>query len=129
MNTSTARHARPGAGRLTHGAHPRGYDYDPRGYDYDQRGYDYDQRGYGADPLVHPIAITERAVIGDQIRIPIAACDMAPCMSWYSDPAALGERDMRARAIRAGWRLDALRRLVCPACQGGGPAGMSRRPG
>lgn len=71
----------------------------------------------GADPLSSPVAITERAVIGDQIRIPIAACDMAPCLSWYSDPAALGEGDMRARAIMAGWRVDALGRLVCPACQ------------
>jgi hypothetical protein len=69
------------------------------------------------DPLVHPVAITEHCVIGDQIRVPAAWCDMAGCGSRFADPAALGEADNRARALTAGWGLDACGRLVCPACQ------------
>jgi hypothetical protein len=70
-----------------------------------------------ADPLTGPIAITERPVLGDQIRRPIAGCEIAPCAGRYEDPAALGEADSRARALGAGWRHDAVGRLVCPACQ------------
>ena len=69
------------------------------------------------DPLIHPVAITEHCVIGDQIRVPVAWCDMAGCGSRFADPAALGEADNRARALAAGWSLDACGRLVCPACQ------------
>jgi hypothetical protein len=63
------------------------------------------------------VEITERAAIGDELRIPIAWCEMGSCISHYADPAALGEADIRARAIAAGWRLDALSRLACPQCQ------------
>ena len=69
------------------------------------------------DPLVHPVAITEHCVIGDQIRVPAAWCDMTGCRSRFADPAALGEADNRARALAAGWGQDACGRLVCPACQ------------
>jgi hypothetical protein len=69
------------------------------------------------DPLVHPVAITEHCVIGDQIRVPAAWCDMARCVSRFADPAALGETDNRARALVAGWGEDGVGRLVCPACQ------------
>jgi hypothetical protein len=69
------------------------------------------------DPLVHPVAITEHCVIGDQIRVPAAWCDMAGCVSRFADPAALGESDNRARALVAGWGEDGLGRLVCSACQ------------
>jgi hypothetical protein len=61
--------------------------------------------------------ITARAVIGDELRKPIMWCEMGSCISWHSDPAALGEADIRARAIAAGWRVDALGRLACPRCQ------------
>jgi hypothetical protein len=61
--------------------------------------------------------ITERAVIGDELRRPITWCEMDSCISWYADPAALGEADIRARAISAGWRVDAFGRLACPQCQ------------
>jgi hypothetical protein len=61
--------------------------------------------------------ITERAVIGDELRMPIMWCEMGSCISWHSDPAALGEADIRTRAIAAGWRVDALGRLACPRCQ------------
>ena len=60
---------------------------------------------------------TGRAVIGDELRIPIMWCEMGSCITWYTDPAALGEADTRARAIAAGWRIDALGRLACPTCQ------------
>ncbi|HCU93863.1 MAG TPA: hypothetical protein DHU96_14510 [Actinobacteria bacterium] len=61
--------------------------------------------------------ITERAPIGDELRIPIAWCEMGSCISHHTDPVALGEADIRARAIAAGWRVDALSRLACPKCQ------------
>jgi hypothetical protein len=60
---------------------------------------------------------TERAVIGDQLRMPVMWCEMGSCISWYTHPAALGEADTRARAIAVGWRIDALGRLACPRCQ------------
>ena len=63
------------------------------------------------------IEITERAAIGDELRIPLAWCEMGSCISHYTDPEALGEADIRARAIAAGWRVDALGRLACPQCQ------------
>jgi hypothetical protein len=44
-------------------------------------------------------------------------CEMGCCISWFSDPAALGEGDARARAIGADWCIDALGRLACPRCQ------------
>jgi hypothetical protein len=63
------------------------------------------------------VPITERAVIGDELRTPVMWCEMSSCISWHADPAALGEADIRARAIAAGWRVDALGRLACPRCQ------------
>ena len=60
---------------------------------------------------------TVRAVIGDQLRMPIMWCELGTCISWHADPAALGEGDARARAIGAGWRIDAFGRLACPRCQ------------
>ncbi len=56
-------------------------------------------------------------MIGDELRIPLMWCEMGSCISWYADRAALGEADTRARAISAGWRLDAVGRLACPGCQ------------
>ena len=64
-----------------------------------------------------PAGATVRAVIGDQLRMPVMCCEMGSCVSWHGDPAALGEADARARAIDAGWRIDALGRLACPRCQ------------
>ena len=63
------------------------------------------------------VEVTERAAIGDELRIPIAWCEMGACISHHADPLALGEADNRARAIAVGWRVDALRRLACPKCQ------------
>jgi hypothetical protein len=69
------------------------------------------------DPLLDPLAITEHCVIGDQIRLPAACCDIAGCGAEFADLAALGEADNRARALAAGWSVDAFSQLVCPACK------------
>lgn len=61
--------------------------------------------------------LTETAVIGNQLRLPIIWCEMPRCISWHQDPDSLGERDTRRRAIARGWRTDALGRLACPPCQ------------
>ena len=57
-----------------------------------------------------------RAIIGDELRRPVLWCQFAPCVSWFAHPDALGERDLRLRALAAGWRYDALWRLACPKC-------------
>ena len=69
-----------------------------------------------------------RALIGDQLRMPIMWCEMGSCISWHADPAALGEGDMRARAIGAGWRIDAFGRLACLRCQQTDPGFRASRP-
>ncbi|HEV2450514.1 MAG TPA: hypothetical protein VGS62_01135 [Streptosporangiaceae bacterium] len=69
------------------------------------------------DPLIHPVAITEQSVIGDQLRVPATWCDMPGCGVSFAHPAALGEADNRARAATAGWGADTWGRLVCPSCQ------------
>jgi hypothetical protein len=69
-----------------------------------------------------------RAVIGDQLRMPIMWCEMGSCISWHADRAALGEGDARARAIEAGWRIDAFGRLACPRCQQTDPGFRITRP-
>ncbi len=74
-----------------------------------------------------PAGAAVRAVIGDQLRMPIMWCEMGSCVSWHADPAALGEADTRARAIDAGWRIDALGRLACPQCQQTDPGYWSAR--
>ena len=56
-------------------------------------------------------------------------CEMGSCITWYTDPAALGEADTRARAIAAGWRIDGLGRLACPACQQTDPLLLDGLPG
>ena len=61
--------------------------------------------------------VTARAAIGDELRRPIMWCEMASCINYHADPSALGEADARARAVRAGWRIDAVGRLACPQCQ------------
>jgi hypothetical protein len=74
----------------------------------------------GRHEMRESVEIIERAPIGDALRMPIAWCEMDSCISHYSHPAALGEADIRARAIATGWRVDALGRLACPQCQQSG---------
>jgi hypothetical protein len=59
------------------------------------------------------------ALIGADLRTPMVWCELEPgsCVSWHGDREALGMADVRARAIAAGWRIDALGRLTCPQCQ------------
>jgi hypothetical protein len=75
-----------------------------------------------------PAGAPVRAVIGDELRMPIMWCEMDSCISWHADRTALGEADVRARAIRAGWRIDALGRLACPQCQQTKVAFRATRP-
>jgi hypothetical protein len=80
------------------------------------------------DPLSGPLELTERAVIGDDLRNPVVWCELTPCISWHGDPAALGEADIRARAIASGWRVDAFGRLVCAVCQRRDPRFRATHP-
>lgn len=57
-----------------------------------------------------------RAIIGDELRIPVLWCEFGSCVNHCSDPGALGEQDLRHRALESGWRYDALGRLACPSC-------------
>jgi len=68
------------------------------------------------------------AVIGDELRIPVMWCEMGSCVAWYADRAALGEAVARARAISAGWCLDAVGRLACPRCQQDDPCFWTPAP-
>jgi hypothetical protein len=86
---------------------------------------------YAATPVTRPIArirTTTRAVIGDRLRLPMMWCEMGSCIRWYAHPAALGEADVRARAIDAGWRVDAVGLLVCPRCLQTASGFQSPRP-
>ena len=56
------------------------------------------------------------AIIGNELRIPILWCDFGSCVERFTHPDALGERDLRHRALTAGWRYDLLGRLACPSC-------------
>lgn len=57
-----------------------------------------------------------RAIIGDELRVPMLWCESGACIERYVDDGALGEGDLRARALATGWRYDALGRLACPSC-------------
>ena len=84
-----------------------------------------------ATPVTRPVVRAKnnaRAVIGDQLRLPIMWCEMGSCISWFAHPAALGEADIRARAIGAGWRVDAVGLLTCPQCQQTAARFQSPRP-
>jgi hypothetical protein len=69
-----------------------------------------------------------RGVIGDEVRKPILWCEFGSCIARYSAPDAPGEGDLRAGALAAGWRYDALGRLACPGCAGHDPAFRVARP-
>ena len=75
-----------------------------------------------------PVEITEPAVIGNELRLPVIWCEMPRCISWFLDQESLGERDARRRAEAAGWRTDALGRLACPDCQQADPGYRTPQP-
>ena len=93
---------------------------DPRAARHERPGGRVNGRAPAAPPM--------RAVIGDELRMPIMWCEMGSCISWHADPSALGEADNRARAIQAGWRIDALGRMTCPQCQQTTVAFRATRP-
>ena len=88
------------------------------------------RRWAGARATVNarPETFPVRALIGDELRMPTAWCEMGSCISWHADRAALGEADNRARAISAGWRIDALGRMTCPRCQQTSASFRATRP-
>ncbi len=62
-------------------------------------------------------ALAAQAVIGNRLRLPEARCEGGACGARYEDAMALGEGDLRTRAIAAGWRESQSGLLTCPACQ------------
>jgi uncharacterized protein YbaR (Trm112 family) len=82
-----------------------------------QAGFDRRPAADGADALTGAAVLTERAVIGDELRLPTAWCQIGACIARYADGDALGEADVRARAVASGWCVDLFGRLVCPSCQ------------
>ena len=75
------------------------------------------ERADGVDALTGVVASSGQAVIGDDLRQPAAWCQIGACIARHTDAAALGEADIRSRALACGWCLDAFGRLVCPSCQ------------
>ena len=69
-----------------------------------------------------------RAIIGDEFRKPVLWCEFGSCTGRYTSQDALGERDLRARALAAGWSHDAVGRLACPSCVQRDPAFLVHRP-
>ncbi len=70
-----------------------------------------------------------RAIIGDEFRTPILWCEFGSCIARYTDEEALGEHELRARAVAVGWRYDRFGRLACPACTRRDPSfSAGRRP-
>lgn len=85
-----------------------------------------------APPAKRPPAMRRwrpmRAIIGDEIRTPILWCEFGGCIARYTSEDALGEHDLRTRALAAGWRYDALGRLACPSCAQHDPSFRVSRP-
>lgn len=76
-----------------------------------------------------------RGIIGDETRKSVLWCEFGSCIERFAAHDALGERDLRARALGAGWRYDVRGRLACPGCarrhpgfQVGPPPGRGRLP-
>jgi hypothetical protein len=69
-----------------------------------------------------------RAIIGDEIRVPVLWCEFGACIARYFNRDAAGERDLRARALATGWCYDALGRLACPSCARHDPAFRGGHP-
>jgi len=80
-----------------------------------------DRAAFATEALAgtHPHAnghFAERAVIGNDLRVPAIWCEFGSCIGRYADTAALGQADVTTRAIAAGWQRDALGRMACPVC-------------
>ena len=82
-------------------------DYDSADYDsLDYDSGDYDSADYSS----------ERAVIGDALRIPVLWCQFGTCIGRFTHADALGEADVRRKGVAVGWRQDAFGRWACPGC-------------
>jgi hypothetical protein len=71
----------------------------------------------GSELLTGPAPTAERAVIGDELRELAAWCQIGACIARHTDRGALGEADIRNKAVAAGWCVDLFGRLICPSCQ------------
>jgi len=71
----------------------------------------------GEDALSGSAVLTERAVIGDELRKLTVWCQIGDCIARHTDAGALGEVDIRTRAVASGWCVDLFGRLICPSCQ------------
>jgi hypothetical protein len=69
-----------------------------------------------------------RAVIGDELRVPALLCEFSGCTARYTHPDALGELELRGRAVAAGWQYDVIGRLACPSCVRHAPNFWTRSP-
>jgi hypothetical protein len=78
------------------------------------------------DPLTGPAPTTERAIIGDYLREIAAWCQIVACIARHTDVSALGEVDIRNKAVAAGWCVDLFGRLICPSCQQREPVWSAR---
>jgi hypothetical protein len=79
-------------------------------------------------PRFIPRQAPVRPIIGDELRIPIMWCEFSTCIERFTHVDALGEQDLRDRALAAGWRYDLLGRLACPSCQQHDPTFWMTRP-
>jgi hypothetical protein len=86
------------------------------------------ERSREADALTGPTLTTERAVIGDELRELATWCQIGACVSRHTDADALGEADIRNKAVAAGWCVDLFGRMVCPSCQQRYPVWCARPP-
>lgn len=71
----------------------------------------------GSELLTGPAPTAARAVIGDELRELAAWCQIGACIARHTDRGALGEADIKNKAVAAGWCVDLFGRLICPSCQ------------
>ena len=71
----------------------------------------------GSELLTGSATATEQAVIGDELRELAAWCQIGACIARHTERGALGEADIRNKAVAAGWCVDLFGRLICPSCQ------------
>ena len=69
-----------------------------------------------------------RAIIGDEFRTPMLWCEFGSCIARYTSEDALGERDLRARALVDGLALRRPRTARLPCCTRHDPSFLVGRP-
>lgn len=102
----------------------------PRAADaWEHRGWPAQAPASAPDQAAAASRLVALTVIGNQLRMPVASCEAGGCGARYEDWRALGEADIRARAIASGWREDLTGLLTCPGCQQCAPWPHAFRPG